>query len=60
MKRPRAITDREYLNGLRILARAPENQPGADKTWVLHFLRRLQRLFKQARPTPRKRHGTVR
>ena len=60
MKRPQAITDREYVRGLRILARAPENQTGADKTWVLHFLRRLERLFGQARPAAKKRHGPVR
>jgi hypothetical protein len=60
MKRPRTITDREYERGLRLLARAPENQSGADKTWVLHFLRRLERLFDQARLAPKKRHGPVR
>jgi len=60
MKRPRTISDREYVRGLSILARAPENQAGADKTWVLHFLRRLERLFGQARPAPKNRHGPVR
>ena len=45
--------------GLHILARAPENQNGADKTWVLHFLRRLERLFGQVRPAPQKRHGPI-
>jgi len=60
MKRRRTITYREYERGLGILAGVPENQTGADKTWVLHFLRRLERLFGQARPAPKKRQGPVR
>jgi hypothetical protein len=60
MQLPRKLTDSEYMRGLRILADAAENQTGADKTWVLHFLRRLERLFRQARPAGKKRHGPVR
>ena len=60
MSRSQKITDRQYAQGLHILACDPNNQTGADKTWVLHFLRRLERLFKNARPAPKKRHGPVR
>ena len=60
MSRHRTITDREYARGLHILATDPANQSGADKTWVVHFLRRLEHFFKSARPVAKKRHGPVR
>jgi hypothetical protein len=60
MKRRQTISDRNYARGLRILAADSNNQNGADKTWVLHFLRRLERLFKNARPVSKRRHGPVR
>jgi hypothetical protein len=60
MSRRHKITDREYSRGLQVLACDPSNQTGVDKTWVLHFLRRLERLFKNARPASKKRHGPVR
>jgi hypothetical protein len=60
LMRRRVITDGEYARGLRLLANDPDNQTGADKTWVLHFLRRLERLFKNARLKPKRRHGPVR
>jgi hypothetical protein len=60
MKRRQMISDQDYLQGLRALAADPSNQDGADKTWVLHFLRRLERLFKNARPLSKRRHGRVR
>ena len=34
----------------RMLAQGPDD--GADKTWVLHLMRRLERLFADARPLP--------
>jgi hypothetical protein len=60
MKRKQTITDREYEKGLDILSAHASNQTGADKTWVLHALRRLERLFKSARLVTKKRHGSVR
>jgi hypothetical protein len=60
MKRRQVISDRDYFQGLRALAADPNNQDGADKTWVLYFLRRLERLFKNARPVSMRRHGRIR
>jgi hypothetical protein len=60
MRPKRTITDRDYARGLDLLAAMPSNQNGADKTWVLHGLRRLERFFKNARPVARKPHGPVR
>jgi hypothetical protein len=60
MKRRQTISNRDYFRGLRLLAADPNNQSGADKTWVLDFLRRLDRLFKNARPVSKRRHGRVR
>jgi hypothetical protein len=69
MKRQQFLSDRDYFRGLRALADDRTNQNGADKTWVLHFLRRLERLFKHARPVrrgrpvrsvPERPHGSLR
>jgi len=60
MKHSHTLSDQDYFRGLRALADDPSNQNGADKTWVLHFLRRLERLFKNARPVPKRRHGRLR
>jgi hypothetical protein len=59
MKRRQMISDRDYFQGLRALATDPNNQDGADKTWVLAFLRRLERLFKNVRPVSKRRHGRL-
>src|SRR6516164_6931537 len=58
MRRHRTITDREYAGELRIRAADPDNQSGADKTWVLHFLRSLERVFNNAHPAAKKRRQT--
>jgi hypothetical protein len=60
MKRRQTISDRDYFRGLGVLAADANNQDGADKTWVLYFLRRVERLFKNARPLSKRRHGRVR
>ncbi len=60
MKHEQTLSDQEYSRGLRLLTADPNNQNGADKTWVLHFLRRLERLFQNARPVPKRRHGSLR
>jgi hypothetical protein len=58
MKHRQSLSDQAYSRGLRALSDDPMNQNGADKTWVLHFLRRLERLFKHARPVAKRRHGS--
>jgi hypothetical protein len=60
MKHRRSLSDQAYARGLRALSDDPNNQNGIDKTWVLHFIRRLERLFKNARPIAKSRHGRVR
>jgi len=60
MCRRQKMTDRQYARGLHALACDPSNQTGVDKTWALHFLRRLERLFKNARTASKKRHGCAR
>jgi hypothetical protein len=58
-KKP-TITDAEYRRGLKILAARPENQSGADKTWVLHLMRRLEHLFNNARHASRPKRRSLR
>jgi len=60
MNKKATITDAEYQRGLQILAAQPQNQSGADKTWVLHLMRRLERLFNNARPASRTNRRSVR
>jgi hypothetical protein len=50
----RASRDAEYLAMAEWLASRPFNTNDEDKTWVLHFMRRLERLFAAARPLPGK------
>jgi hypothetical protein len=58
MKHRRSLSDQAYTRGLRALSDHPNNQSGANKTWVLHFLRKLERLFKNARQVAKMRDSS--
>jgi len=45
--------DADMLEKCRRLAALPANAPGADKTWVLVSIRRIQRLLASPQPTTR-------
>jgi hypothetical protein len=47
-----AVRQAEHLELARELAALPCNQDGADKTWVLDLMRRLERLFASAKMLP--------
>jgi hypothetical protein len=56
-----ALDDKELQVKLRRVEALPANRENSDKTWVLHLMRRLERLTREARALPgRGPHGSVR
>jgi hypothetical protein len=44
----RALRDEEYLRAIRLVEALPQNQSGADKTWVSRVLARSKSYFARA------------